>query len=175
MQAVEEAGRQALDELRQLLGVLRPEVDEAIRDPQPGIADLPRLAERVRAAGPTLALAVDAPADGLPAAVELSAHRIVQEALTNVLKHAGNDAHVTVAVTAGTDEVLVDVRDDGGGTGSRRPPVDVTAGHGIIGMHERAALLGGSLAAGPTGDGGFRVTARLPTRPRADRGRQEHP
>ncbi|WP_238443842.1 sensor histidine kinase [Salsipaludibacter albus] len=163
MVAVEETGRQALDELRHLLGVLRPDTEETGRDPQPELADLPRLAGRVRAAGVDVVLEVeDVPAD-LPARVQLSAYRIVQEALTNVIRHAGNGARARVAVRCvavdGRQVLDVEVEDDGGAGG----PVPVAdGGHGIVGMRERALLLGGDLQVGPTAAGGFRVMARLP-------------
>ena len=165
MQAVEEAGRQALDELRHLLGVLRPEADPDGLGPQPGLADLPRLVDQIRAAGPDVTLATDGVPSGLPARVDLFAYRIVQEALTNVLKHAGPGAHADVRFGSDASGIVIEVVDDG--PGATLPPVpgvvEVGArGHGIVGMRERALLLGGSLEAGPRPDGGFRVSAYLP-------------
>jgi signal transduction histidine kinase len=162
MQAVEQAGRQALDELRHLLGVLRPAADGDALGPQPGLADVPRLVERFRAAGLDVELDIDDErADGtpvdLPARVQLSAYRIVQEALTNVLKHAGPTARAQVRVHTDRDGTAIDVRDDGPGA-----TVPAGTGHGIIGMRERALLLGGRLDAGPQPGGGFHVTAWLP-------------
>lgn len=166
MGAVEEAGRQALDELRHLLGVLRPETEPDGLGPQPGLADLPVLIDEIRAAGPDVSVAMDVVPDELPARVDLSAYRIVQEALTNVLKHAGPEAHAEVRVGADGSGIVIDVLDDG-------PRADVgaagetaggsTSGHGIVGMRERALLLGGTLDAGPRRRGGFRVIAHLPT------------
>jgi signal transduction histidine kinase len=162
MQAVEQAGRQALDELRHLLGVLRPAADGDALGPQPGLADVPRLVERFRAAGLDVELDIDderaggTPVD-LPARVQLSAYRIVQEALTNVLKHAGPTARAQVRVHTDRDGTAIDVRDDGPGA-----TVPAGTGHGIIGMRERALLLGGRLDAGPQPGGGFHVTAWLP-------------
>jgi len=160
MGAVEAAGRQALDELRHLLGVLRP---DAVRDdlgPQPGMADLPELVEQTRQAGLDVTLTTDGlppVLPVLPVRVELSAYRIVQESLTNVVKHAGPGARTQVRLTADRTCLVVDVTDDGLGAsvlpGSR---------HGIIGMRERAHLLGGTLDVGPVPDGGFRVHAQLP-------------
>jgi signal transduction histidine kinase len=158
MAAVEEAGRQALEELRHLLGVLRPETDLDGLGPQPGLADLPRLVEQLREAGVEVSLATDGVPAGLPARVDLFAYRIVQEALTNVLKHAGPGART--AVRLGTDRggIVVEVLDDGRGA-SALPG----AGHGLVGMRERALLLGGTLDAAPRPGGGFRVVAHLPT------------
>jgi signal transduction histidine kinase len=156
MGAVEEAGRQALDELRHLLGVLRPSEGTGDTGPQPGLSDLAALVERTRAAGLDVALdlAVDA---RLPARVELSAYRIVQECLTNVVKHAGPGARTRVRLAIEGRELLVEVSDDG--TGVTTLP---GAGHGIVGMRERAQLLGGALDVGPRPGGGFAAQARLP-------------
>jgi signal transduction histidine kinase len=166
MGAVEEAGRQALDELRHLLGVLRPEVDLEGLGPQPGLADLPRLIEQIRGAGVDVSLATDGVSGELPARVDLFAYRIVQEALTNVLKHAGPGAHTQVRLGANRSGIVIEVLDDGQGTtvmpGSA-PAQGAARGHGIVGMRERALLLGGTLDAGPRPGGGFQVIARLPT------------
>jgi len=181
MGAVEEAGRQALDELRHLLGVLRPETGLDGLGPQPGLADLPRLVEQTRGAGLDVSLATDGVPAELPARVDLFAYRIVQEALTNVLKHAGPGAHTEVRLGTDRSGIVVEVLDDGKGleppsaaAGPFRPadsPVgdrqDRRAGrwarHGIVGMRERALLLGGTLDARPRPGGGFRVVAHLPT------------
>jgi signal transduction histidine kinase len=177
MGAVEEAGRQALDELRHLLGVLRPETDLDGLGPQPGLADLPRLVEQVRGAGLDVSLATDGVPAALPARVDLFAYRIVQEALTNVLKHAGPGAHTEVRLGADRRGIVVEVLDDGNGSEPPsaaavpfRPagsPVgdrqDRRSGHGIVGMRERALLLGGTLDARPRPGGGFLVVAHLPT------------
>ena len=157
MEAVEQAGRQALSELRHLLGVLRPEADVDGLGPQPGVADVPRLVDQLREAGQDVSLTMsDVPAD-LPARVDLSAYRIVQEALTNVLKHAAPGARVEV--TLGTDPhgLVIEVVDNGSGA-TTLPG----SGQGIVGMRERALLLGGSLDAGPRPAGGFQVVAWLP-------------
>ena len=126
--------------------------------PQPGVAGLPALAEGVRAAGLPVVVAVDGDPAGLPAAVDISAYRIVQEALTNVLRHAGQ-ASAQVSVRCGADVVLIEVTDDGVG-----PQAGGAAGggHGLAGMGERVALFGGQLTAGPRPGGGFVVRARLP-------------
>jgi signal transduction histidine kinase len=177
MGAVEEAGRQALDELRHLLGVLRPETDLDGLGPQPGLADLPRLAEQLRLAGVDVSLATDGVSAELPARVDLFAYRIVQEALTNVLKHAGPGAHTEVRLGTDRRGIVIEVLDDGKGlvppaaaANTFRPPEsavgdrqDRRSGHGIVGMRERARLLGGTLDARPRPGGGFRVVAHLPT------------
>ena len=154
---IERSGREALTEMRRLLGVLREPAEGAGLAPQPGMAELAALAEGVRAAGLPVRLAVDRSA-ALPAAVDVSAYRIVQEALTNVLKHAGPaSADVTVGCVDGA--VVIEVTDDGVGGAAAEPPA---AGHGLVGMRERAAMFGGELLAGPQPGGGFAVRARLP-------------
>jgi len=166
MGAVEEAGRQALDELRHLLGVLRPESDLEGLAPQPGLADLPRLVEQIRAAGVEVSLATDGMSADLPARVDLFAYRIVQEALTNVLKHAGPGTHTDVWICNDRSVIVIEVLDDAHGA-TVMPGSGVAQGgargHGIVGMRERALLLGGTLDARPRPGGGFRVVAHLPT------------
>ena len=157
MAAVEDAGRQALDELRHLLGVLRPASTADAMQPQPGLAELNTLVEQTRRAGVDVSLTTEGAVTGLPARVELSAYRIVQESLTNVVKHAGPGAHTHVRLTNDGSALLVEVTDDGSG-GTVLPG----AGHGIVGMRERALLLRGSLEVGPGAGGGFDVRARLP-------------
>ncbi len=157
MEAVEHAGRQALDELRHLLGVLRPTGDEGSLVPQPGLADVPRLVDQFRAAGLDVSLQMADLPRGLPTRVDLSGYRIVQESLTNVLKHAGPKARTEVRVSAANGAVDVEVSDRGHAAAGLPG-----SGYGIVGMRERALLLGGSLTAGPQIDGGFRVAAHLP-------------
>ena len=160
MGAVEHAGREALSELRHLLGVLRPPGgNQALDHPQQGIADIPGLVSEFRQTGIEIRLAAEGMPVGLPSLVELSAYRIVQEALTNVLKHGGptSTCDVTVAVDGG--QVVVDVANDGSRTASLPG-----SGHGIIGMRERVTMLGGTLDAGPRSGGGYRVVARIPTK-----------
>ena len=157
MEAVEKAGRQALDELRHLMGVLRPEAGGGELGPQPGLADVPRLVEHLRGAGLDVSLTMDGVQTDLPARVDLSTYRIVQEALTNVLKHAGPSAWTEVRVSTDNRAVAIEVLDNGRGT-----TILPGSGHGIAGMRERAQLLGGSLDAGPRPDGGFQVVAHLP-------------
>ena len=157
MGAVEEAGREALAELRHLLGVLRPDADPDGLGPQPGLADLPRLIEQMQKAGLDVSLLTDSLPPALPTRVELSAYRIVQESLTNVLKHAGPGARTEVRLGVDGRSIVIEVTDDGRG-GTTLPG----SGHGTVGMRERALLLGGRLEAGPRPAGGFRVYAQLP-------------
>ncbi|MCW6011220.1 two-component sensor histidine kinase [Micromonospora sp. CPCC 205371] len=157
MAAVELAGRQALDELRHLLGVLRPETERGGLGPQPGLADLPRLIAQVRAAGLDVRITDDLRTP-LPTRVQLSAYRIIQEALTNVLKHGGPGTRTEVNLREDGTDMTIEVIDHAQ-PGLTRPQ---TVGHGIVGMRERATLLGGSLETGPRLEGGFRVLARLP-------------
>jgi signal transduction histidine kinase len=154
---IEETGRRALVEMRQLLGVLRSDGETPELRPPPGPADLPALAAEVARAGVEVDLDVDVVE--LPAAVGASVYRIVQEALTNVVKHAA-PARCTVSVGIDGDSLRLDVHND---VRHARPPSP--PGHGIIGMRERVAAFGGTLAAGGTDGGGFRVTARLPISP----------
>ncbi|MGH9262983.1 MAG: sensor histidine kinase, partial [Acidimicrobiales bacterium] len=154
------------------LGVLRPETDLDGLVPQPGVADLPRLVEQIRGAGVEVSLATDGVSAELPARVDLFAYRIVQEALTNVLKHAGPGAHTEVRLGTDRSGIVIEVVDDGRGPGkglesaSGRQPEDSDRQirrSGIVGMRERARLLGGTLDARPRPGGGFRVVAHLPT------------
>ena len=154
--AVEVAGRRALDELRHLLGVLRPETGSGELDPQPALDQVHELVDQLRQTGMSISLAVDVSSE-LPVRVDLFAYRIVQEALTNVLKHGGVDAAVQVRLEETDGRLDIEVIDTGTGT-STLPG----SGQGIVGMKERALLLGGTFEAGPRPEGGFRVLARLP-------------
>ena len=158
LEKIENSARQALAETRRLLGVLRDPDEEAGLAPQPGIGDLDTLAASVRAAGLPVHLVIDGDPAALPAAVDVSVYRIVQESLTNVLKHAG-PARADVTIGCAAESVTVEVTDDGiAQPGSKVPG----GGHGLTGMRERAAVFGGELAAGPRPGGGFAVRARLP-------------
>ncbi|MFI1398640.1 sensor histidine kinase [Streptomyces sp. NPDC020681] len=163
MAAVEEAGRQALDELRHLLGVLRPDAERDGLGPQPGLADLPRLVAEICEAGLDVSFTNNIRTP-LPARVDLSAYRIVQEALTNVLKHSGPRTRTQVHLRDASDGITIEVLDDGPGAAFQALPAAHKGppGHGIVGMRERAHLLGGSLNAQPCPGGGFRLTACLP-------------
>jgi signal transduction histidine kinase len=142
--------------MRRLLGVLRSEEDDLPTAPQPGLADVDALVEKARAAG----LDVSVERDGLatvPPTVGLAAYRIVQEALTNARRHAPGAA-VDVELHYADDSLLVRIRDNGPGP----PPALRAGGHGLLGMRERAAAVGGRLRSGPAPGGGFLVTADLP-------------
>jgi len=158
LEEIEHSGRQALTETRRLFGVLRDPDEETGRAPQPGISELPALAGSLRAAGLDVSLSIDGDHTALPPAVNVSAYRIVQEALTNVLKHAG-PARAEVTVGCADNAVTIEVTDDGLGNSAPPPP---GGGQGLAGMRERVAVFGGDLRAGPRPGGGFTVCARLP-------------
>jgi signal transduction histidine kinase len=162
LRSVQDTGRQALIELRRLLGVLRTDDGAAALAPQPGLDQVGALAAHVREAGVAVELRVDGARDHVPAGVDLAAYRIVQEALTNVLKHA-SASHAVVRVGYRPDAIELEVLDDGHGPlGSGH---DGTGpGQGLIGMRERASLYGGLIEAQPRTGGGFAVRARLPVR-----------
>ena len=157
LEAISQTSRRTLQEMRRLLGVLRDEEGELRHAPAPGLADLPRLIDDVRGTGVPVGLTVEGATDEVPHAVELSVYRLVQEGLTNVIKHAGT-ATATVTVRCLPSTVEVEVVDDGRGAAS----ANGASGHGLRGMQERVALWGGSLEAGPRQGGGFRVLAELP-------------
>src|SRR4051812_40430050 len=157
--AVEESGREALAEMRRMLEVLRDDGDAAGLTPQPGVDDLEQLVADARAAGFDVDLAVEGSAVALSPGAGLSAYRIVQEALTNVRKHAaGAPAHVRVRYTAAGVELVVENDAGSGGSGGQGD----AGGHGVIGMRERVGLYDGELDVGPRPGGGFAVRARLP-------------
>jgi signal transduction histidine kinase len=158
LMTVEETGRQALSEMRRLLGIMRTEEEVPALAPQPGLGTLPALVEQVRQSGLPVELTVEGEPVKLPAGVDLSAYRIVQEALTNALKHAG-PAHAWVAVRYVGDDVEIEVANDGRSQGEND-----SGGHGLVGMRERVALYGGSLQAGRRPTGGFTVRVLLPIR-----------
>ena len=156
--AIEQAGRQALVEARRLLGVLRRNGDHEALEPQPSIERVDTLIEHVERAGLPVRLTIEGDEVPLPAGVDLCAYRIVQEALTNALKHAG-PARAEVLLRYQASGLDIEVRDDGRGPSS---PNGDGSGHGLIGMRERVALYGGRLRTGPREDGGFEVCAHLP-------------
>ncbi|HET9602289.1 MAG TPA: ATP-binding protein, partial [Acidimicrobiales bacterium] len=159
--AVETTARSAMHEMRQILTVLRADEDQgASVTPTPGLDDLPALVTQVAGAGIDVDMRVDGEPRPVPAGVGLAAYRIAQEALTNVIKHAGG-AHASVLLRYSDDAMLLEVRDDGPATGF----TTAAGGHGLVGMRERAAVHGGELTAGPDPHGGFVVTARLPVKP----------
>ena len=156
LMTVEETGRQALAEMRRMLGIMRSDHEVAALAPQPGLGTLPQLVEQVRQSGLPVELSVEGRPVALPAGVDLSAYRIVQEALTNALKHAG-PAHAWVSVRYAEDDVEIDVENDG-----QSDAAGDGAGHGLVGIRERVALCGGELHSGPRPGGGFKISARLP-------------
>lgn len=158
LESIEQIGRSALTEMRRLVGMLRADADDPLT-PQPGLDDVPRLVTQMREAGLPVELRVDGEPRKLAVGVELSAYRIVQEALTNALKHAG-EARATVHIHYGADSLELEIVDNGAGetVSSSR------GGHGLVGMHERVALYGGRLDASRRAGGGFAVHALLPIR-----------
>jgi signal transduction histidine kinase len=158
LETIERIGRGALTEMRRLVGMLRSDAGDPLA-PQPGLNDLPILVTQVREAGLPVELHVDGEPRELPVGIELSAYRIVQEALTNALKHAG-EAHASVRVHYGAESLELEIVDDGGGAAA---PVS-SGGHGLVGMRERVALYGGRLDAGRRPSGGFAVRVLLPIR-----------
>ncbi|MFC6635600.1 sensor histidine kinase [Microbulbifer taiwanensis] len=163
MAAVEAAGRHALSEMRHLLGVLRPASDEAKLTPQPDLNDLPALIEKVRQVLARVDYETHGDFAAVPARVALAAYRIIQESLTNVIKHVGAEASVIVNVHLEPGQLAICVHDDGHGAAAQPMGEQHSGGHGIAGMRERVELLGGRLRAGVVDGGGFEVTAQLPT------------
>jgi signal transduction histidine kinase len=153
---VEETGRSTLEEMRRLPGVLRWEEADRTFGPRPSLADLSSLLEQVRSAGLPVELAVCGTAHDLPGGLDLAAYRVVQEALTNTLKHAG-PATARVRVQYAPDELDLEVEDNGVGTDAGGG-----SGHGLAGMRERVAMYGGEVTAGRRPGGGYAVRARLP-------------
>jgi signal transduction histidine kinase len=158
-QTIESTGRAALDELDRLLGILRTADDEPDLPPQPGLEQLRTLAGRFEDAGLPVEITVEGDQVPLPRSLDQSAYRIIQEALTNALRHAGG-ATAQVAVRYGHDRLELEVSDDG--RGSRKSRNHHGGGRGLIGIRERVALFGGDLEAGPRAAGGFVVRCRLP-------------
>jgi len=156
LENISTASRSTLGELRRLLGVLREEDEGSVHAPAPGIGELGKLVREMETAGLPVVLRVDQHLE-VPGGVDLTAYRIVQESLTNVLKHAG-PARASVEVTGGEGILRIEVRDDGRGVNGRSTGV----GHGLVGMRERVAVYGGVLSVGPLLGGGFRVMAELP-------------
>ncbi|MFK4103890.1 sensor histidine kinase [Streptomyces sp. NPDC019531] len=166
LQLIGDTGRQALGELRRVLGVLRETVEGppggAELSPQPGIVDIGALCAKVRAAGLEVIYRTSGDADALDGGVQLTVYRIVQEALTNTLKHADNGTRVHLAILVEDSRLTIRVQDTGPATPSGPPNEE---GHGLVGMRERAALYGGTVSAGPTGGGGWSVEAVLDLTP----------
>jgi signal transduction histidine kinase len=170
LDAISATGRQALTEMRRLLGLLRSGDARAELAPQPGLGELRELVEQARAAGMSVTLTLEGAPRPLPGGAELAAYRVVQESLTNTRKHAGLAASAAVTLRFLDDGLLVQVTDDGRGAAAGDG-----AGHGLVGMRERVEMYGGTVTAGPLPQGGYRVTARIPAvpvlaRPRHDAG-----
>ncbi|GAA0429450.1 two-component sensor histidine kinase [Acrocarpospora corrugata] len=159
VQAISATGRQALTEMRRLVGVLRDDTAAGEEyQPQPGLGQLEELVRQVRVSGLPVDMTVDGDLSGLPEGEQLVIYRIVQEALTNTLKHGGPGARAGVRVEAGRQEIVIRVMDDGRGAAARVSE----GGHGLIGMRERVTMYGGTMDAAPRTGGGFLVVARLP-------------
>ena len=160
---VERTGRSAMAEMRRLLGALRRDDEDAELSPQPGLDRMDALLEEVQRAGLPVQLEVDGAPYPLPRAIDLSAYRIVQEGLTNTLKHAGA-SRAQVTLRYGADDLEIDVRDDGRGGSTTSPN---GSGHGLLGVRERVKIYRGQMSAGPVAGGGFLLTARLPAKERS--------
>ena len=156
LRSVEETGREALADLRRLFGIVRSEEGDSALTPQPGLARLDALVEQSRTAGLPVEVAIEGKRRMLPPGVDLTAYRIVQEALTNALKHAG-PARAQVTIRYGREVLDLEITDDG-----RRTRNGEGTGHGLVGMRERVALYGGEFEAGPRRRDGYAVHARLP-------------
>jgi signal transduction histidine kinase len=157
LKAISATGRQALNEMRHLLGVLRTAGDRAQLAPVPGLDELRELLDQARAAGLGVSYTVSGAPRDLPEGAELAAYRVVQESLTNTRKHAGLAASAAVALRYKPDGLIIEVTDDG-----LAAPSGGASGHGLAGMRERVAMYGGTVQAGPMDGGGFRVIARIP-------------
>jgi signal transduction histidine kinase len=162
--AIERAGREALVDLRRLLGLLRRTADPVALAPQPGLGQLDDLLRTVRDAGIDVDVDVRGERMTLPPGLDLTAYRIVQEALTNVLKHAGA-RRVRVRISFARNHLELEVDDDG--DDARERPLAVASGHGLIGMRERVSVFGGTVTAGPRSGGGWSVHTLLPILPAA--------
>ncbi|MFF3379488.1 sensor histidine kinase [Streptomyces sp. NPDC002680] len=168
LRIIGDSGRDALAELRRLLAVVGDEQDirgEAPLAPQPGLADLKALLERVRAAGPTVAFRTEGELTGLPQGLQLAVYRIAQEALTNTLKHAARDTDVTVSLAVDPGAVHLTVEDTGPSHPLMTNLTRTSSGQGLVGIRQRAALYQGSVTAGPNDLGGWSVRALLFTDP----------
>jgi signal transduction histidine kinase len=153
---VEQTGREALAEMRKMVGVLRRPEEAPALAPQPSLEHLDKLIEHTREAGLPVELRVEGTPEPLPASVDLTAYRLVQEGLTNAIKHARAE-HAEVLVRYGDGHVELSVTDDGTGDGGGE-----SGGQGLVGMRERISVYGGELEAGPLAGGGFRLRARIP-------------
>ncbi len=157
LEIVETTGRQALSEMRRMVGVLRQSGEEADREPAPGLGQLPRLVEQFRSAGLPVDLSVTGQAQPLAPGLDLTAYRLVQEALTNALRHADSPTHAEVSIGYDDERLELAIRDDG-----RAVSGGAEAGHGLLGLRERVSVYGGDLVARPRPGGGFELIAVLP-------------
>ncbi|MDJ0955114.1 MAG: sensor histidine kinase [Acidimicrobiia bacterium] len=160
MESAEAAGHRALTEVRRMLGVLRT-TDPTAMDPQPGMADLDRLVDQMNEAGLPTSLEVSGEVRSLPLGVDLNAYRIIQESLTNTLKHGGPDVQAEISIAYEPDSLAIEINDDGRGAAAWQGSAD-EPGQGLVGMHERAAILDGAVHTGPRPGGGYRVAAKIP-------------
>jgi len=163
LETVESVGREALREMRRMVGVLRQSDDHGDREPPPGLAQLDALVEKFRVAGLPVVLAESGEQRALAPGLDLTAYRLIQEGLTNALRHAVTPTQVVVSVEYHDDEVRIGVRDDG--VGVLRPGTEPA--HGLLGMRERVSVYGGRLVAGPGRDRGFELSASLPAESQA--------
>jgi signal transduction histidine kinase len=164
LESVEASGRSALEELRHMLGLLSDQDADAPLSPQPGVTEIPSLIEHVQHAGVDVELCVEGQPRAVSGGVAVAAYRIVQEALTNVLKHAGG-APTRVVIRWADAALELEILDCGPGNGVGER--DAVVGRGLAGMRERAAMYGGALSAHPGSDGGYEVHARIPLEPGA--------
>ncbi len=160
LETVESTGREALAEMRRMVGVLRQSDEAAGREPAPGLAQLTGLVEQFESAGLPVAVAVTGEVQPLAPGLDLTAYRLVQEALTNALRHAVSPTHAEVSIGYAADHLELAIRDDG-----RRVEPGAEAGHGLLGLRERVSVYGGELVARPGDQGGFELLATLPLAP----------
>jgi signal transduction histidine kinase len=160
LETVEAVGREALGEMRRMVGVLRGGMPDTDREPPPGLAQLDSLVAKFRAAGLPVELSVHGEPRPLAPGLDLTVYRLVQEGLTNALKHAVSPHRADVCLAFADDQLQLAVRDDGLET---RP--DAEAGHGLLGLRERVAVYGGRLSAGPQAERGFELVVTLPLEP----------
>jgi signal transduction histidine kinase len=160
LETVETTGREALAEMRRMVGVLRQSGETADREPAPGLDQLARLVDQFRGAGMPVVVAVSGVARPLAPGLDLTAYRLVQEALTNSLRHADSPTRAEVSIGYSAETLEIAVRDDGA-----RVPPGAEPGHGLLGLRERVAVYGGALLARPRPEGGFELVATLPLAP----------
>jgi signal transduction histidine kinase len=163
LETVEAMGRETLSEMRRMVGVLRRSGTDTGLEPPPGLGQVDRLAEKFRTSGLPVSVSVTGAARELAPGLDMTAYRLVQEGLTNTLRHARNPRHAEVAIDYGADRIELAVRDDGQSAAPSGSPIE--AGNGLLGMRERVGLYGGSLVARVRAEGGFELVATLPLEP----------